>query len=92
MLATNSLNFYWVSSTFTFLVQCVWGEWSKGTCSATCGKANSVSTRVKIVKESNGGMCEGKATKTEVCKVSPCPGTIDIKVNLASNKNKRQVD
>ena len=57
-----------------FLVQCVWGEWSKGTCSATSGKATRLSKRVKIVNEANGGKCVGKATKTEECNVPPCPG------------------
>ena len=49
-------------------VDCVWGEWSSGACSSSCGKATSKSTRIKIVKEANGGNCEGKSTKTEFCK------------------------
>ena len=57
-----------------FSVDCVWGEWSKGTCSATCGKATRASTRNKLRKEANNGKCEGKDTKTEVCNVPPCPG------------------
>ena len=57
-----------------FLVDCVWGEWSKGTCTATCGKSTRTSSRNKIVKEANGGKCQGRATKTENCNVPPCPG------------------
>ena len=57
-----------------FSVDCVWGEWSKGTCSATCGKATRTLTRTKLVKEAYGGNCEGEATSTDVCDVPPCPG------------------
>ena len=57
-----------------FLVDCVWGEWNTGACSATCGKATRTSNRIKVVKEANGGKCEGKATKIDICDVSPCPG------------------
>ena len=57
-----------------FLVDCVWGEWNKEACSATCGKATRTSNRIKVVKEANGGKCEGKATKIDICDVSPCPG------------------
>ena len=71
----SSNSFYiWAKIFFLRLVDCVWGEWSKGSCSSSCGKATRTSTRIKIVKEVNGGNCEGKSTKTEFCKVPPCPG------------------
>ena len=57
-----------------FLVDCVWGEWNKGTCSSSCVNATRTLTRIKLVKEANGGKCDGKATKNEVCEVPPCPG------------------
>ena len=59
-------------------IDCVWGEWTVGECSTTCGIGSRVSTRIKLVEEDNGGNCSGRSTKTEECNVQECPGN-DLK-------------
>ena len=56
------------------LVDCVWGEWKYGECSALCGGGVLTYNRTKIVVEENGGTCEGAANKEEECNTNPCIG------------------
>ena len=55
-------------------VNCVWGDWVIGTCSAECGAGTRTNTRVKIVPESNGGTCCGVNQETVECQEKECPG------------------
>ena len=56
-------------------LDCIWGEWVEGECSATCGNGQKISTRTKDRMERHGGNCTGSATKTESCNVKDCPPT-----------------
>ena len=69
------LNRILCKSTFTFyLVDCVWDDWKNGDCSEGCGTGQMTSTRIKLVKESMGGICEGEDEKTEDCNTQLCKG------------------
>ena len=52
-----------------FIVNCEWGKWSFGECSATCGGG----MRTKIRKYIDG--CPGDQKVNEECNINPCPGT-----------------
>ena len=57
-------------------MDCVWGEWINGSCSATCDGTGTL-TRTRTSEASNGGSeCTGPASETIQCTVTntPCPG------------------
>ena len=55
-------------------VHCEWGEWVTGACSESCGDGIITKTRIKKVKESDGGKCSGNHTDFLPCKGHKCPG------------------
>ena len=57
-------------------VDCQWGEWKFGECSATCGNGTRTNTRTKLTEEQNGGTCSGSTNETESCNVLNCPGKL----------------
>ena len=60
---------------FSDPVDCKFGPWSDGYCSATCGSsAFRTKTREIVVKASNGGKeCDGSIETLEKCDLKPCP-------------------
>ena len=56
------------------LVDCEWGDWVEGDCSATCGTGEQNNTRTKLVEEANGGICIGNYSEVINCTLEPCPG------------------
>ena len=58
----------------SWAVNCVWGEWEIGECSTTCGLGVRENTRIKLVEEAKGGLCNDKYTETEECYLQDCPG------------------
>ena len=59
---------------FKTIVDCQWGEWATGQCSAKCGGGERINTRTKVVEEDHGGSCTGLPTNTERCNSESCPG------------------
>ena len=55
-------------------VDCEWGDWVEGDCSATCGTGQQNNTRTKLVEEAHGGNCTGESTNVTSCVVVECPG------------------
>ena len=55
-------------------VDCEWGDWVEGDCSATCGTGEQNNTRTKLVEEAHGGTCAGGYTNVTSCLVVECPG------------------
>ena len=58
----------------SILVDCEWGDWVEGDCSATCGTGQQTNTRTKLVEEAHGGKCTGGFTNVTSCLVAECPG------------------
>ena len=58
----------------SILVDCEWGDWVEGDCSATCGTGQQNNTRTKLVEEAHGGNCTGGYTNITSCIVVECPG------------------
>ena len=58
----------------SILVDCEWGDWVKGDCSATCGTGEQKNTRTKLAQEAHGGTCTGGSTNVTSCLVAECPG------------------
>ena len=58
----------------SILVDCEWGDWVEGDCSATCGTGEQNNTRTKLVEEAHGGTCTGGYTNVTSCLVVDCPG------------------
>ena len=58
----------------SILVDCEWGDWVEGDCSATCGTGEQNNTRTKLVEEAHGGTCAGGYTNVTSCLVVECPG------------------
>lgn len=56
-------------------VNCIWGDWVKGTCSKTCGGGHRTDERTITKPEENGGTCEGKPTRVVNCNEQKCPLT-----------------
>ena len=54
-------------------LDCVWGEWTEGVCSATCGNGEKTRTRTKIQEEAYDGKCFGEDVMTESCNEKNCP-------------------
>jgi len=55
-------------------VDCVWGDWQYGDCSADCGGGVQPMMRVKSVLAQFGGVeCEGEAYSEQECNTHPCP-------------------
>ena len=67
----------------SILVDCEWGDWVEGDCSATCGTGQQNNTRTKLVEEAHGGNCTGGYTNVTSCIVVECPG---MYLSLAFNK------
>ena len=55
-------------------VDCEWGDWVEGDCSATCGPGEKNNTRSKLVEEAHGGNCSGESTNVTSCLFVECPG------------------
>ena len=74
-----SLEIYFSSLIFIFLVNCVWDEWGEwSTCSKSCDGGESSRTRAILTPSSNGGRdCTGEGTETKTCNNTACP--IDCK-------------
>ena len=56
-------------------VDCKFGTWEEGRCSATCGTSAYKRLTRKIVQEPlfGGKPCKGTTNKTEICDIPPCP-------------------
>ena len=67
-------NYDFLFSNDKIAVDCQWGEWKLGECSATCGNGTRTNTRTKLTEEQNGGTCSGSTNETETCNVQNCPG------------------
>ena len=60
-----------------FLVDCVWSDWTLGTCSVTCGDGVRENHRFKETEALYGGVpCEGVSFHTEPCINRVCPGEL----------------
>lgn len=57
-------------------INCEWGEWVIGKCSAECGTGTRTNTRDKIVEEANGGTCGGETTRVVECMEKECTGKL----------------
>ena len=57
-------------------VDCIWGDWKKGSCSKSCGGGTRTNERIKVVKEEHGGTCEGESTEVEDCNKDKCPRNV----------------
>ena len=55
-------------------IDCQWGEWNTGICSADCGDGTRTNTREKIVEEDYGGACNGTDSQNVPCKEHECIG------------------
>ena len=56
------------------VVDCIWGEWFLGECSAECGGGIELDFRHKIQEELFGGKpCEGEHIRHEDCNTHNCP-------------------
>ena len=56
-------------------MDCEWGDWKKGECSAECGGGVRINTRTVMKKAEHGGMeCFGFSNVTEICNTKSCPG------------------
>ena len=55
-------------------IDCQWGEWNTGICSADCGDGTRTNTREKIVEEDYGGACNGTDSQSVPCKEKECTG------------------
>ena len=75
---TNYVVFYNYQNPLTktpfVAVHCEWGEWVTGACSESCGDGIITKTRIKTVKESDGGECSGNDTDFLPCIGYKCPG------------------
>ena len=56
------------------VVDCEWGGWVEGDCSAKCGTGQQINTRDKLVEEDHGGVCTGESTNLTSCVAVECPG------------------
>lgn len=55
-------------------VDCTWNDWSDwGSCSQTCGRGISLSTRDSKGAEFGGQACVGDSQRQVDCNVDPCP-------------------
>ena len=57
-------------------IDCDWSSWVIGRCSRSCGGGERRKTRVKTVKEQNGGKCNNKNSQIESCNTDSCPGKL----------------
>merc|ERR1712126_78688 len=58
-------------------VNCEWGLWTVGPCSATCGsKGVQTNKRIKTKIETHGGTCLGSSTKTIGCNRIECSSIV----------------
>ena len=58
------------------LVDCQWGDWELGECSALCGGGFQTDRRFPSQKQLFGGSpCQGESTRINKCNTTPCPGT-----------------
>ena len=63
-------------------IDCQWGEWNTGICSADCGDGTRTNTREKIVEEDYGGACNGTDYQSVPCKEKECTGKPIMNTNL----------
>ena len=57
-------------------VDCEWGEWMIGECSASCGGGHRRRTRSPKIEANSGGWdCSGPSTSMDSCTLRECPGT-----------------
>ena len=76
-----SLNLIWAH--IIFLVDCVWSDWTLGTCSVTCGDGVRENHRFKETEALYGGVpCEGVSFHTEPCINRVCPGEMITKSEI----------
>ena len=61
---------------FSYVVDCVWGEYGEwSACSTTCGDGTRTRTRTEEIASAYGGAeCSGSGTVTEECNTAACPG------------------
>ena len=53
-------------------VDCKWGDWVEGECSAACGNGTKINTRTISVNATNGGdECKGEETEEVECSQFP---------------------
>ena len=63
-------------------VECEWGPWMTGECSATCGDGVQKMTRSILAVEQFGGKpCEGESSMEEPCSNEECPPGNKIKAS-----------
>ena len=82
LIAMSHHHHYWDRKTYNrimlltknFVADCVWSDWNFGPCSSSCGKGTRVGTRIKSIKEDNGGVCNGHSSITWECNGQECPG------------------
>merc|ERR1712126_615544 len=61
----------------TDMLNCEWGLWTVGPCSATCGsKGVQTNKGIKTKIETHGGTCLGSSTKTIECNRIECPSIV----------------
>ena len=63
------------------LVDCEFGPWSEGPCSATCGTSTTkiMSREIIQIAQNGGKICKGDTTEIKTCGLPPCPSTkLDI--------------
>ena len=63
----HSILFFWLRFRYhTFLVNCVWGSWSRyESCNSNTGKQSR--SRSKTIVEKNGGSCSGSSSDIRSC-------------------------
>ena len=63
-----------ISKLLFVLVDCIWTDWTWGSCSKTCGGGTQSGTRAISQAAKNGGNdCTGSSTTTRSCNPHACP-------------------
>ena len=58
-----------------YVVDCEWGAWQIGKCSAECGGGKRIDTREEKQHPQYGGkLCSGEIERTQECNPQECPG------------------
>ena len=59
---------------FHLLVDCTWGDWDLGECSATCAGGIRIDTRNIATEAMHGGFCDPEGdVRREICNTQACP-------------------
>ena len=75
------------------VVDCIWGEWFLGECSAECGGGIELDFRHKIQEELFGGKpCEGEHIRHEDCNTHNCPSMTLYRLYQSLYRNNHQLD